>query len=745
MRSLISTQGLARASSRRPWRVIGLWIALFVAGGYLAATLLGDALTTESDFTNRPESKAGADLLEERLRGPKTFSEIVVVQAAAKTVDDPAYERFVTTLHRALLALGSDVVENGRQYYQARDESLVSADRRTTILPVVMAGSLDDAEGNIDEFRAVLTAAAAGQSDFRVLTVGDASISADFKKVAEEDLQTGEIFGVAAALIILVVVFGTVAAAMMPIALAVISVVTSLGILGLIGQATNLSFFVTNMVTMMGLAVGIDYSLFIVSRYREGRRHGLNRGDAIAASGATASRAVFFSGMAVVLALFGMLLIPTTIFQSVAAGAIVVVLVSMLASLTLLPAALGLLGDKVDALRLPFPRRASPGLGTDGSRGFWDRVVYFVMRRPAMSLVVAAGLLIAAVIPYFDITTGEAGVSTLPDGLESKEAFQILDRDFSAGLVAPFEIVIDGAVDSAPVQAGIARLQDALAADPVFGEPTLEVNAARDLALVSTPVTGDRAGDVALAAVARLRAEIIPAAFDGVPAGVYLTGATAISSDFFALTDTYTPIVFAFVLGLSFILLTIMFRSVVVPLKAIVMNLLSVGAAYGLMVLVFQKGVLAGVLGFRQVDLVEAWIPLFLFSVLFGLSMDYHVFLLSRIRERFDQTHNNSEAVAFGLRSTAGIITGAALIMVAVFGGFAAGDLVGLQQVGFGLGVAVLLDATIVRSVLVPAAMQLLGTRNWYLPRWLDWLPRVQSEGGEPLAEPTAGSAAGGA
>ncbi len=249
--------------------------------------------------------------------------------------------------------------------------------------------------------------------------------------------------------------------------------------------------------------------------------------------------------------------------------------------------------------------------------------------------------------------------------------------------------------------------------------------------MLAVPVLGDPGGEAAIDAIGRLRDQHIPGAFSQTQADVLVTGATAFNIDFFEITDRFTPIVFAVVLGLSFILLMIVFRSIVVPVKAMIMNLLSVGAAYGLMVLVFQKGVGADILGFQQTEIIDAWIPLFLFTVLFGLSMDYHVFLLSRIRERYDQTHDNAGSVAFGLRSTAGLITGAALIMVAVFGGFAIGDLVMFQQVGFGLAVAVFLDATIVRSILVPASMRLLGNANWYFPSVLRWLPDVRVEGGE--------------
>ncbi|MBA2312030.1 MAG: MMPL family transporter, partial [Actinobacteria bacterium] len=299
---------------------------------------------------------------------------------------------------------------------------------------------------------------------------------------------------------------------------------------------------------------------------------------------------------------------------------------------------------------------------------------------------------------------------------------------------SPAEIVISGDPGTPEAKAGIADLQSMLEEDGMFGPSQLRTNEAGDTTVVSAPIAADPSSRAATDAIERVRVDYVPQALAGAGVDVLVGGETAFNKDFFDLTATYTPIVFVFVLTLSFLLLTVVFRSIVVPIKAIIMNLLSVGAAYGLIVLVFQKGVGADLLGFQQVESIEAWLPLFLFSILFGLSMDYHVFLLSRIREHFDLTHNNTESVAHGLRTTGGLITGAAVIMVAVFGGFAAGDLVSLQEMGFGLAVAVFLDATIVRSVLVPATMRLLGDRNWYLPKWLSWLPDVKVEGTEPPA-----------
>ena len=733
----ISTEAVSRASGQRPWLTVGVWAVLLAIGAALIVALLSDALTTEFDFTSRPESKRAYTLMEERSRDLRKANEIVIVRSETVDLGHPDFEAYVRELHGDISALGSDMILPGPHYYLPGASSLGSQDRKTTIMPFVMEGSFSDATDNIEKVLEIVHKADK-HPEFEVLIAGDASISKEFNEIAEKDLQTGEGFAIPVAFVILVLVFGAVLAALIPVLLAIVSITLALAIAALIGQVFQLSFFVVNMVTMMGLAVGIDYSLFIVARYREERAKGLEKIDAIAEAGATASRAVFFSGMTVVLALIGMVIVPTTVFQSLGVGAIVVVIVSVAASLTLLPAVLALLGDKVNALRVPIVGRrlARQGAGNGEGGGFWDWVTRAVMRRPVISLVLTAGLLLAAAVPYLDMETGTNDVSTLPDSLDAKKAFALLEREFSFGLVAPAYVVIDGDRQSDWVSTGIERLGTALANDPAFitqPPPQVEWNPAGDLALVAVPVAGSPGGDLAVDAIHRLRGQHVPGSFPGNRSRVLVTGITAFNIDFSDLTDDYMPIVFAVVLGFSFVLLTIVFRSIVIPIKAIIMNLLSVGAAYGIVVLVTQKGVGADLLGFQQSDVIDAWIPLFLFSVLFGLSMDYHVFLLSRIRERYDQTQDNPGSVAYGLRTTAGLITGAALIMVAVFGGFAAGDLVMFQQVGFGLAVAVFLDATIVRSVLVPASMRLLGTANWYLPAWLSWLPDVRVEA-QPLA-----------
>jgi RND superfamily putative drug exporter len=721
-----STQSLARSAGRHPWRTVVVWVVALITAAVLSAQFLGDALTTDTDFTNEPEAKRAAVLLEERLRGPNEDIEFVVVTAES-TVTEPEYRAYVDELQTSIAALGPDVVHHVGSYLT--NEGPVSETGRSTLLPVTLAGVdhtavAEKAEVLVDTVRKV-----EAPEGFEALVAGPATLENDFIRLAEEGLEQGETIGLAVALVVLVFVFGAVVAGLIPIILGVMAIAIALGAAALFGLAFDLPFFIANIITMIGLAVGIDYSLLMVSRYREERANGLDKLDAIAHTGATASRAVLFSGLTVVVALMGMLLLPNTIYRSIGLGAILVVVTAVAASLTLLPAVLALMGDKIDALRIRGRRRVAP----QNHGRFWDRVTGTVMRRPLVSVILAAGILVLAALPYFSINEGFSGVSTLPDEAESKQAFLIMENEFSGGLGSPVEIVIDGDITPS-VMAAIDDIQATLEADPSFGPADVEVNEAGDLAVVSVPLSGDIAGNDAMDAVRELR-EIVPELFDEVPVDVLVGGDTANNVDYLDQTALYTPIVFGFVLGLSFVLLTVAFRSLVIPAKAIAMNLLSVGAAYGMLVLFFQQGVgpelfkdIAGWLGFGQVESIEAGLPLFMFSVLFGLSMDYHVFLLSRIRERFDHTGDNSESVAYGLRTTGALITGAAAIMVAVFGGFAAGPLVGLQQMGFGLAVAVALDATIVRSVLVPATMKLLGDRNWYLPSWLEWLPKVNIE-----------------
>jgi putative drug exporter of the RND superfamily len=726
------TERLARASSRHPWRVIGVWILVIFASVVAVATML--AYEGEAEITRETESKRADQILFEGFpHDPatieRTITEVVVVRADDGAVESSATRQRVAELAEELRAAGAVQVVT-----YAEDETLVSRDGDATVL---LVGLGFDAEDDVPAIFDVVQRAD-DEPAYTAGVTGEFTSEADVDELSLDDLKKGELFfGAPAALVILLLVFGAVVAGLVPLMLSIVSILVALALVALLAQVYDLSVFTQNMLIGMGLALGIDYSLFTLSRYREERLQGREKPDAIATSGATAGRAVLFSGFAFVLAMFGLLLVPSTIFRSLAAGAILVALVSIVAALTLLPAVLSLLGDRVNALRIPFFGRAAEQAGREGR--FWGAIVHWVMRRPVVSLVLAAGFLLALAAPVLALETGSSGPSTLPDRFDSKQGYLLLNQEFPGQTTDPVEIAVTGDVESAPVQEALGRVEAELASRPIFGEPEVEVNEAGTVARITIPIAGDATAEPAVEAVRDLRSEIVPPAFAGVDAGIYVGGVSAEELDYHETIDFWLPVVIVFVLGLSFILLTIAFRSIVVPATAIVMNLLSVGAAYGLLVLVFQKGIGNELLGLREADTVEAWVPLFLFAVLFGLSMDYQVFLLSRIRERFNQTRDNEAAVSFGVGSTARLITGAALIIIAVFWGFAMGDMIMFQQMGFGVAVALLIDATIVRSVLVPATMKLLDKRNWYLPAWLRWLPDVHVEGTEPAHAQAAG------
>jgi RND superfamily putative drug exporter len=736
----LNPETIARASSRHPWRTLGVWLVAIVAMGAVSSGLLAGVLTQDIAFTNHPEAVRAQDVLDAKFGTTRTEdTEFVIVHSASYTVADAPFEAFVKQIQGRIAALDGDLLSPPATYYDvvqrspAQAAGLVSTDKHYTLIPVRLK---DFEDATIQRLRGIASDAQTGA--FTAQVAGQGSLNVDFTRIAEEDLRRGESIGIGVALIVLIVVFAAILAAVVPVVMAICAIVIALGLVSLIGQIWNFNLFVENMVTMIGLAVGIDYSLFIVSRYREERKKGFARIDAIGAAGATANRAVFFSGLTVVLALLGMMIFPATIFRSLAGGAILVTIAALAASMTLLPAILGLLGDRVNWPRLA--KRARVDSDFDPRGGLWDRITRGVMARPVVFLVASVLVLGGLGSFYFQLHRGTSqNVSTLPDDMPSKQAFLTLQREFSGGLTDPAKIVITGDVASPGVQAAIVELQKEIAQDPTFA-PKTTVTPSKDGSTIELDAyfRGDPSSDAAFQGIRDLRDRMVPSAFAGVSDAQVLVGGNAgFFTDFLDAVGRYQWIVLAFVLSLSFVLLTVVFRSIVLPLKAIVMNLLSVGAAYGALTLVFQKGVGIGFfnsLGFQfhKTPAIEAWLPLFLFSVLFGLSMDYHVFLLTRIREEYEKTHDNTEAVAYGLRTTAGIITGAALIMVAVFTGFAAGRLGPLQQMGFGLAVAVFLDATIVRTLLVPAAMRLLGDVNWYLPKWLQWLPKLNVEGHEP-------------
>jgi putative drug exporter of the RND superfamily len=717
----LSPRRLAAIAVARPRRVLAVWGLVALVSFVLISGLLGSALSSEADVTSNPESKRAQDLIDERFPQRDALDELVVVRSDELTATAPAFRDRVQSLGDELGR--SDSVEQVSSYLDPRGEALVSEDAHATILPVVLAAEQEESIGDVLE----IIQQADGPGGFAVDITGEFTVGRDFEKVSEEDLQQGELkFGLPAAMIILLLVFGTLVGALIPLSMALLSIIVALALVAVIGQFFQVNLFVTNMLVAMGLALGIDYSLFIVSRLREERAKGLPHGDAILNVSSTATRAVVLSGTAFSLALLGMFLVPTTILRSLALGAIVVAVVSIAVALTFHPALLMVLGDRIDKLRVPWlGKRVSASAGTEGR--FWGAAVRAVVRHPAICLVAAVAVLLLATAPLLGLKLGASGPSSLPDDAAGKQGLIALARDFPTGATEPVEVVVDTGETPTPDEE-IAALRRQLERDPDFAAESATIEDGGGLVIMSVPLNAEGSSEEASAAIDRLREQYVPQAFGDASDRVLVGGLPAENRDFFALIGNWLPIVIAFVLALTLVLLTLAFRSIVVALTAIAVNLLSVGAAYGLLVLVFQEGVGTDLLGFGQVDGIEAWVPVFLFSVLFGLSMDYQVFLLSRIRERYTSTGDTSQAIIFGVASTARLITGAALIIIVVFAGFAAGELVSFQQMGFGVAVALLIDATIVRLVVIPAAMQLLGDRNWFLPPWLEWLPHVEIE-----------------
>jgi uncharacterized membrane protein YdfJ with MMPL/SSD domain len=715
-----ATQRLARVSALHPGRVLVVWGLVLVASVLAIGGFLGSALSSEATITSNPDSVRASDLLSKNMPAGNSVDEAVIIHSPRLVTTDPAFKNFVSDVRSSLADTGA--TRTVGDPYAPGAGAAVSKDGHAVAVTVRLGH--DPESGIVDVIDEVQVSD--GNPAFDVAITGDYTLNNDFNDLSTSDLQKGELqFGLPAALIVLLLVFGALVAALIPMAIAFVSIIVAVAASALIGQVTSLSFFIVNMITAMGLALGIDYSLFVLSRYREQRQLGQNKVEAIVATGGTASKAVLFSGSSFVVALLGLLLVPDTILRSLSLGAIIVGLITMIAALTLLPALLSLLGDRVNALRLPFVGRDHAG-----ESRFWTRAVTGVVRHPAAALTAGVLILLAAAAPVLGLHTGTAGVSTLPDSAASKAGFLAVERSFPRNASSdPAQVVVSGDVKSRAVTAEMDTLEASLVADPEFGPPQRQLSPNGEVALINIPLVGDPDSSGARAGVERLRADLIPAAFDGTTTDVLVGGTTAENIDYANLINHWLPIVLAFVLALSFILLTVVFRSVVVSATAVALNLLSVGAAWGLLVLVFQHGFGASLLGFQQVDRVEAWVPVFLFSVLFALSMDYHVFLLTRIRERYARTADTADAVTHGIAATGRIITGAALIIVVVFAGFAAGDLVMFQQMGFGVGIALLVDATLIRMVIVPAVMTLLGQWNWYLPSWLQWLPELHVEG----------------
>lgn len=703
------TGRIAMASATRPWLTIGAW-AIGLGMAILAAGSLGDSLVQEDRSLVATESGT-ADDINRAAQGitAQEATETIIVTSDTYTFTDPSFQQAIATAAERVASLDG-VVSVDRP--TLRRPAPISASGHTALLTATLSvGHPDGLGASLND-----TTEGMGLTGFTVYAYGDASAAAAFDDLASDSLLRGEMIGIGAAIVILVIVFGAFGAAGLPLLVALVSIVTAVGATAVVGRAFDLSFFVLNMITMMGLALGIDYSLVIVQRFREELAHGRSVNEAVALAGNTATRAVLFSGATVLISLAGLLVVPSTLMVSLGSGAMIVAVFAVACALTLLPAVLKLLGPRINRGRLPGSHPgAEPRVWTAMARG--------VMRRPLVGTIAGLTVLLVLATPALSMRLANAGTAALPDGLPFKQATELLAHDFGYGQASTL-VVVD---DAAGARTHVEALAAAIESEPAFAETALTWEG--DVALITTKDVYDAADARAERAIQDLRSRVIPAAFTGTQARAYVTGDQAATMDFTKLITDSAPWVALIVLGTSMLLLLTTFRSLTIALTAIVLNVLSTGAAYGVLVAVFQFGWATDLLGMPKVGGIAPWVPLFLFAVLFGLSMDYHVFLLSRIKERHAATGDTRDAIAFGLSRTGALITGAALIMVAVFAGFALGDIVEFNQMGLGLAVAVILDATVVRTLLVPSLMALLGERNWYLPRWLAWLPQWQVEG----------------
>ncbi|MGY1609119.1 MMPL family transporter [Geodermatophilus sp. SYSU D00700] len=723
---------VGRWSARHRRAAVGGWLA------FVALALLVGQLVPQGELT-AAEQRVGAPARAQQILDDNGWeepaSEMVLVQRDAEVGE------------AAATAALTDVVETLRRTPEVTGvvspldgAPLVSADARSALVTFDVAGDREDAAEQLPAIAGALAAVADRHEDVRVEQFGDTSADLALGEVLDADFRRAELLSIPITLVVLLVTFGAVVAALVPLVFALTAFVAALGLLSLTSQVWHVDQNAQIVMLLIGLAVGVDYSLFYLKREREERARGAGPVDALDVAAATSGRSVLVSGVTVVVAMAGMFLTGFSVFTGVASATILVVAISVLGSLTVLPATMAWLGDRVERGRIPYLHRRDAGPGR-----FWPAVLGAVLRRPLVAALTAGAALVALAVPALAMDLRGEGVEDLPQDLAVIRTFDRITEAFPGGPV-PAEVVVAAPDVTAPeVQAALADLRERALATGQVNEPIgVETNEAATVAVVSVPLVGDGEEQASRDALATLADDVVPATLgelDGVTAVV--TGDTAYSVAFDELMADRTPWVFGFVLVLAFVLLLVSFRSVTVAVTAIVLNLLSVAAAYGAMVLVFQEGVGAGLIGLDRTGAIVNWIPLFLFVVLFGLSMDYHVFILSRIREGHDRGLPTRTAVAQGITSSAGVVTSAAVIMVFVFLTFVTLSLTSMKQIGLGLAVAVLLDATVVRAVLLPAAMRLLGEANWYLPRWLRWLPDLRHEplpgAAVPVPRPAAG------
>ena len=708
-------------------KAVGAWLVFCVL-----AVALGGAAGTK--VLKEADTAAGGTRKAEQILKRAGFQdragESVLVQSKGKTIDDQAFRAAVGDVATSVAGLSE--VRRVRSPLAPGNGGQISKDRHSALVQFEIRGEQDSADKRVQPVLDAVEKAQKRNASFTVAEFGMASAAHELNKTMNKDFQRAEYSSLPVTLAILIVAFGALMAAGIPVLLAFSGVLATIGLGALASHLVPAGDATNSVILLIGMAVGVDYSLFYLRREREERRRGLSHRDALLKAAGTSGHAVLISGLTVLIAMAGMLFTGNAVFTSIAVGAMLMVAVALIGSLSILPALLSKLGHRVDRGRIPFLGRRA---GRE-SRA-WGFVLDRVLRRPVVSAVVSGGALLALAAPALTMHTQLPSFTDLPKSLPIVSTYDSIQQAFP-GAQTPAKVVIAADDVRAPqVQQAIADLErNALASGQMFKPISTEINPGGTAETVSISLAGDGSNGVSVAALHTLRDQVLPSTLgqvNGVDAAV--TGETAGTHDFNQQMKSHAPFVFVFVLALCFLLLLVTFRSIVIPIKAVLLNLLSVGAAYGLLVLVFQHRFAEGVLGFHSNGAVTSWLPLFMFVILFGLSMDYHVFILSRVKELVDGGMSTEEAVATGIKRTAATVTSAALVMVAVFAIFMTLRTLDIKQMGFGLAAAILIDSTIVRAVLLPAVMKLLGDWNWYLPTWLEWLPHVGGETGSAPRE----------
>ncbi len=730
---------MGRWSAQHRKTAIWGWLA-FVIVAFLIGASVGTK-TLDNAHSGVGESGRAARTVDAAF--PKSADEMVLVQSATENANSLPFRAAVGDAQFRLSQL--PYVYAIESPYTPFNQSQISPDNHSALTRFKIRGNQSTAQKRASGTLAAIAATQAAHPQLTVGEFGQASSDNQVNDAISKDFQTALVTSLPVTLLILLIAFGSLVAAGVPLLLGLTAVLGTIGLVGVLSHISAVDPSINEVILLIGLAVGVDYSMFYLRREREERESGRSEQASLAAAAATSGRAVLVSGFTVMIAMAGMYLAGAPTFTSFATGTILVVAVAVLGSLTVLPAVLAWLGDRVEKGRIPFLARKKWNAGESGA---WARILNPALRHPVVSVLAAVGLLVFLAIPAFSLHTATPGVETLPQNIGVIKTYNRLQASFPGGPI-PAQVVVHAKdVRALPVVAAVNDLISRAKASSLFKRPiTTTVSPDHTVLEVDVPVAGNGTDSRSAAALAQLRDKLIPATIGRVPgATADVAGYTASSADFNDTLKSHAPVVFIFVLTAAFILLLFTFRSLVIPLKAILLNLLSVGAAYGVLVWIFQEGHLQSVLGFKSNGAIVSWMPLFLFVVLFGLSMDYHVFILTRIREAFDRGRATEDAVSHGIKSTAGVVTSAAVVMISVFAIFATLSLLIFKELGIGLAVAVLIDATIIRGVLLPAAMKLLGDWNWYLPKWLEWMPRVgpgtgsyaqPSEGADASAAPT--------